>query len=95
VRYKNCTLTLENEPGITRKGRTGVVVTDGSGLLQLENVHLIYHGGPFPPAEFVAFVNCTFDVRLNETPPISGQSLVRGILTLGSDNFAVNISRHR
>lgn len=91
AKYRDCTLTLGDQPGIESSDHASAPVRSTTGLLQLQNVHVIYRGGRLPPMETFACVHCTFDVELKGPPPKEGQSLVRGVLTLGSDNFAINL----
>lgn len=64
----------------------------GFKLLQLHNVRVIYRGGPVPHMQTFACVDCTFDVQLRQAPPGQARSLVRGILSLGSENFSINVA---
>lgn len=51
-------------------------------VLNLENVHVVYRGGPLiGPLTTVFFKNCTFDFNLPTTPPDPGKHLIRALLT--------------
>jgi hypothetical protein len=46
----------------------------------LDHVHVIYRGGPVIPANAIVFSNCTFDFRVNSTPPPKGANLMEALL---------------
>ena len=48
--------------------------------ISLENVRVVYHGGPLLPVVFLIFSNCTFDFQMSTPPPQEGISLTQTLL---------------
>lgn len=48
--------------------------------ISLENVRVVYHGGPLLPVVFFTFSNCTFDFQMSTPPPQDGISLTQTLL---------------
>jgi hypothetical protein len=92
VSYRNCIISLDDDLQVYLKNRGALKKRGTRAMLELHGAHVLYKGRAMLPLDTISFVNCTFDFELDSSPSPLGRSLVRGILSEMSDNFAIEIS---
>jgi hypothetical protein len=92
VSFQDCVLSLDGDEFVTTRVRRAAAKNPKNTMMELDNVHVVYRGGALPPFTTLSCVGCTFDVQLQDSPPLRGRSFVRGLLMSDFTNFSVGIS---
>jgi hypothetical protein len=91
IAFSNCTLVLD-APEIFEFSRAGDALAKLRStpanksvvpFYQLQNVHIVYRGGPTIPPGLIICLECTYDIRSSGKPPSQVRALTEKLLAAG------------